>query len=214
MQGSRFRSRLCPPRPQQWGHLTGARRPVQCSRRPLSSPRRSSSTTRPSSSTSSTAGCRATGGTRPPASSPSSSRCTSATRYEGSPSHLSRSVTESTCLQALLLPRRGLQCSSSSRSSDSFSPRWSLQRCCHSGFQGVALSSEEHVLRSKGPGSVCAGSRGRGRARGWKLRRGGQSNGADRNRETCGLNLSLLLELSLEDTWVAQWLSVCLWLRA
>ncbi|XP_012503599.1 PREDICTED: CMP-N-acetylneuraminate-beta-galactosamide-alpha-2,3-sialyltransferase 1 isoform X2 [Propithecus coquereli] len=46
-----------------------------------SPPRRSSSTTRPSSSTSSTAGCRATGGTRPPASSPSSSPCTSVTRW-------------------------------------------------------------------------------------------------------------------------------------
>lgn len=54
--------------------------PASCSG-PCTSPRRFSSTTRPSSSTCSTAGCKATGGTRPLASSRSSSPCTSATRY-------------------------------------------------------------------------------------------------------------------------------------
>lgn len=75
-----------------------------------------------------------------------------------------------------------------------------LQCCSQSGLHGVAVFAG-YVLGSEGPGSLHAGSRGRGRTSGWNLRHGGRimNHGADPTLEGPRIFLPAHLPLISRD---------------
>lgn len=96
-----------------------------------------------------------------------------------SPATFPRAPVRASAIGPTSIPTPGPRRSSCSRSSDAdrhAGACWTPQRCAQSGLHGVAVFAG-HILGSQGPGSLHAGSRGRGGTSGWNLRHGGRITG-------------------------------------